>query len=67
MSNVICLLLSCLYDGTILKVAIEIDGGDLKDKCYMEEYNREILYNKLPSYCQYPIIGVEPIFAMEVL
>ena len=62
MSNKICLLVSLLCGDELLKCAIKLDRDLLEDEFYMEDYNRKILFDLLPSHCNYPIVEVIEIF-----
>ncbi len=66
MSEYITLLLTFVDGDQLLKVAIKLKHGKLKDQYYMEDYNRSTLMSLLPSDIADigPIVDVEPIHEM---
>jgi hypothetical protein len=64
------LIITVLYEGRLLKCAMRIDGEKLPkdcDRCWMEEDNKKLLWDKLPLHVQScgPIVDVEEIFELK--
>lgn len=71
MGKHVSLLISILYDMTIVKVAVAIDKSLLSSdtlEYHMEEKSRRELHKHLPLHVQSmgPIVDVEQIFSVSV-
>lgn len=67
-----CFLISILYEGSLLKCVLKVEGDTLSEDCIinaMEPENRKILHDLLPSHVKAcgPIVDVEPLFEVIVI